>query len=386
MPVPAGPMPKVMSWRQHLAQVLHLVGRAAAQVGVARVQHDGAVGVGRQRRGAAARGAAASASASCSARSPMGAAAPLVQRVAAAPRRARTARARPVDAEGCRRAAPGARPARPRCAQVLVERRRTGGPGGGCRRGRRCGGGSRQACGPDCAAARARIVAAPAMSRATAAAGRLLHNRRLHARRLACRACCAALACCVAGAAACAAGAAPRRRRWRIDAARWRRRRRRRRPSRLDAAGAPRGAARRLGAHAARLGGTVWYRVRFDAPAAPSRRRTAGAVRRARLQQPRGLPQRPARAQRRPHDRAAHAQLQPPAAGAAAGGAARARAATCSTSRSPATRWPRSARASAPAGCRRWRSARRRCWPRGMPGSTALQRHGCRRRWAPRCC
>ena len=51
----------------------------------------------------------------------------------------------------------------------------------------------------------------------------------------------------------------------------------------------------------------VWYRLSFTAPGAARDRRTAGAVHRARLHQPAGLPERPADPQRRADARADHA-------------------------------------------------------------------------------
>ncbi len=99
--------------------------------------------------------------------------------------------------------------------------------------------------------------------------------------------------------------------------------------------------------------GTLWYRVRFERAAEIGRDELLALYIERVCSNLEVHLNGQLRPQRRPHDRAAHRQLQPPAAGGAARRRCCGRAATCSTSRSPATRSPRSGRASAPAACRR---------------------------------
>ena len=79
-------------------------------------------------------------------------------------------------------------------------------------------------------------------------------------------------------------------------------------------------AARRMGADTARQSGPGLVPRALQAPGHARPRRPDGAVHRTCLQQPGGLPQRPVRPQRRPHEPDRHQQLQPPAAGGAARG------------------------------------------------------------------
>ena len=205
------------------------------------------------------------------------------------------------------RAAPGARPGRPRWHAGGRRAGRTGGPGGGCRRLRRCGGGSR-----GWAIAHGLAL----WQRAAGAAGHAEWPAPCAAPT--CSPCSLSLALvswlALAGGAGRGADAGhplgavgPRRRR--------------RLPRRCRHAGRWRcptnGRARGPG-----FGGTLWYRVRFERLGRARQRRPAGAVRRACLQQPGGASQRPAGAQRGPHERPHHPQLQPPAAGGPAFGAA----------------------------------------------------------------
>ena len=133
-------------------------------------------------------------------------------------------------------------------------------------------------------------------------------------------------------------------------------------PRRCRRAGS--GAARRMGTHAARLRRHAVVPRAFRRPDRARQRRPAGAVRRACLQQPGGASQRPAGAQRRAAwaSRITHNCNHPQLVALPVGADPAGREPARHQGRRPCAgaRW---ARTSAPAACRRWRSARSRCWP-----------------------